>query len=455
MGEGERTLHLAQALTSQGWLPDVRLAVCGGKIGALTSGVAPQVGDERHAIALPGVPNLHSHAFQRAMAGLAEVRGTSADSFWSWREAMYRLALKMSPEQVEAVAAQLYVEMLEAGFTRVGEFHYLHHGPDGRAYADVAEMATRIAAAAQDAGIGLTLLPVFYAHAGFGGAPPDAAQRRFVSDIDGFARLLQGCRLAVRGLDGASLGVAPHSLRAVTPGELAALCALAPSGPLHIHIAEQIAEVDACLAWSGARPVAWLLDHAPVNERWCLVHATHMTAQETRRMAASGAVAGLCPVTEANLGDGVFNAPEFFEAGGRFGVGTDSNVSVGVADELRQLEYAQRLTRRARNVMALSGGSTGRALFDRALLGGVAALASAPVGLALGADADLVTLDASHPLLAARAGDALLDAWIFGGQAMIDCVFVRGRKIVAGGAHVGRGPIREKFNRAMAALRQT
>ena len=288
------------------------------------------------------------------MSGLAERRGPGADNFWSWRETMYRFALDMTPDQVEAVAAQAYVEMLEAGFTRVGEFHYLHHAPDGRPYDDVAEMSARIVAAADATRIGLTLLPVFYAHSGFGGAPPGDAQRRFICDLDLYARLVERARGLVRTLDGADLGLAPHSLRAVTPGELEAVGALAPERPLHIHIAEQVAEVDACLAWSGARPVEWLLDHADVGPRWCLIHATHMTPDETRRLAASGAVAGLCPITEANLGDGLFNAPDFVGRGGRFGIGTDSNVQIALADELRLLEYGQRLFHRARNVLGRS-----------------------------------------------------------------------------------------------------
>jgi formiminoglutamate deiminase len=456
-------IHATEALLPQGWRQHVRLGVDAGRIASVDTGVPATPGDERHACLLPGMPNLHSHAFQRGMAGLAEMRGPSTDSFWSWREAMYRFALAMTPTQVEAVAAQLYVEMLEAGFTRVGEFHYLHHDLDGHPYADVAEMATRIATAAQATGIGLTLLPVFYAHSTFGGAPPGVAQRRFITTVDGYAKLLDASRVALRSLDGAIVGVAPHSLRAATPDELTAVTALAADAPIHIHIAEQIKEVDDCVNWSGARPVEWLLDHAAVDGRWCLVHATHMTASESRRAAASGAIAGLCPITEANLGDGIFDAPAFMAAGGRFGIGSDSNVQVGVVDELRLLEYSQRLALRARNVMAVAGGSTGRALFDAALQGGATALgagarsgarfpAAAGSGLAVGVSADMVTLDASHPALAGRAGDALLDAWIFTGHAMVDCVWVRGRKQVEGGRHCQRDRVAGAFRTAMAQL---
>jgi formiminoglutamate deiminase len=446
-------IHAASALTPEGWRAGVRLTIEAGRFAAVEPGVAPPPDAERCAIAIPGMPNVHSHAFQRGMAGRAEVRGQSPDSFWTWRDWMYRFALTMTPDQVEAVASQVYVEMLEAGFTRVGEFHYLHHDRDGRPYASVAEMAMRIAAAADHAGLGLTLLPVFYAHANFGALPPTPGQRRFVSDIDGFARILEGCRAAADRLDGANVGIAPHSLRAVAPEELTAVRAMAGDGPIHIHAAEQAREVEDCLAWSGARPVAWLLDNAGIDARWCLIHATHMSADETARLARSGAVAGLCPVTEANLGDGVFNGAAFVDHGGRFGIGTDSNVQISVADELRQFEYAQRLVHRARNVMAVAGGSTGRALFDGALRGGAAALRADAGGLAMGAAANLVTLDAGHPGLVGCAGDAILDAWIFGpASTAIDEVWVRGRRLVSGGRHRWRDAIESRFRAVMGEL---
>jgi formimidoylglutamate deiminase len=447
-------IHAASALTPEGWRADVRLTIEAGRFAVVEAGVAPSPGVERHAIALPGMPNVHSHAFQRGMAGRAEIRGPSPDSFWTWRDWMYRFALAMNPDQLEAVASQLYVEMLEAGFTRVGEFHYLHHDRDGRPYAAIAEMATRIVAAASEAGIGLTLLPVFYAHSNFGANLPAAGQRRFISDADGFARLLEGCRQAVKSLDGANIGVAPHSLRAVSPDELAALCAMAGAGPIHIHAAEQVKEVQDCLAWSGARPVEWLLQNAPVDQRWCLIHATHMTDAETAGLAKARAIAGLCPITEANLGDGVFNGPAFVGYGGRFGIGSDSNVRIGVADELRQLEYAQRLFGCARNVMAVAGGSTGRALFDAAVDGGCAALQADGGGLARGAPANLVTLDAMHPGLVGCEYDGLLDAWIFGaGQGAVDCAWVHGRKLVEGGRHCRRDPVASRFRAVMDELR--
>ena len=446
-------VHAESALTPDGWTPGVRLAIETGAIAAIETGIAARAGDERHAILLPALANLHSHAFQRAMAGLAETRGHGADTFWTWRETMYRFALMMNPDDVEAAAAQLYVEMLEAGFAAVAEFHYLHHAPDGAPYADHAEMAGRIVAAAREAGIGLTLLPVFYAHGGFGGAPPKPEQRRFITDLGSFARLFEACERLVEGRPDEAVGVAPHSLRAATLAELADVVALADERPIHIHAAEQIGEVENCVASLGARPVRWLLDHAGVDRRWCLVHATHMDAGETRGLAASGAVAGLCPITEANLGDGVFNAPAYLDAGGRFGVGSDSNVSIGAADELRHLEYSQRLAARSRNVLARPGGSTGRALFDAALIGGAQALARSSGSLAVGARADFLTLDADHPTLAGKSGDAILDAWIFSaGNLLVDCVWSGGRKIVRGGRHASREKIGARFAATMRRL---
>jgi len=442
-------IHARQALLTGGWAKNVRLHIASGRIGALETDTVPEAGDERHDTIVAGMPNLHSHAFQRGMAGLAETRGPGSDSFWSWRNVMYRFALSMTPDDVEAVAAQLYVEMLEAGFTRVGEFHYLHHDRDGRPYADIAEMASRIAAAVSATGIAMTLLPVFYAHAGFGGTAPGEGQRRFINDRDSFAVLLERCRALTDALPGGITGVAPHSLRAVTPEELSAVVAMADHAPVHIHIAEQVKEVEDCIAWSGRRPVEWLLDHQPVDGRWCFIHATHMTEAETARMARAGAIAGLCPVTEANLGDGTFPAPDFSAAGGRFGVGSDSNVLIGLQDELRQLEYSQRLLHRARNVLAAPGGSTGRALFDGALSGGAAALGAAS-GIATGHAADFVSLKARHGI--DLESDALLDGWIFANGAAVDCVWVNGRKRVEAGRHCEREAIGRRFASVMRAL---
>ena len=447
-------LFFEEALLPQGWTRDVRLAIDAGRLVSVRTATSAQAGDEQHSIGFPGISNLHSHAFQRGMAGLTEFRGAAADSFWTWRDQMYRFVGRMTPDDIENISAQAYLEMLEAGFTRVGEFHYVHHDISGAPYSNIGELAERVAAAAQVTGISLTLLPVFYAHAGFDGRAPDEGQRRFINSIDEFSRLMDASRRVLAGQEGAVVGLAPHSLRAVTPEELSAILPLAAEGPVHIHIAEQTREVDECLAWSGQRPLQWLFDHAAVDDRWCLIHATHATADEIIRLAQSRAVAGLCPITEANLGDGIFNGREFLAYGGAFGIGSDSNVLIGVADELRQLEYSQRLANQSRNVMAgKAATSTGRALFEAALNGGSQALGVAKCGLAEGAFADIVSLDAGHAALASRSRDAVLDSWIFGaGGALVDCVWARGRKVVEKGRHRDRDAIARRFRRTLDGI---
>jgi formiminoglutamate deiminase len=444
-------LWFEHALLAGGWAARVRIEVADGLARTIRTGVEPQPGDDRGGIAIPGLPNLHSHAFQRAMAGLAEVRGPSGDSFWTWRELMYRFVGDLGPEDVETIAAQAFLEMLEAGFTRVGEFHYLHHAPDGAPYADIGEMAGRIAAAAAETGIGLTLLPVFYAHSAFGGAAPLVDQRRFVNSLDGYGRLQEASRAAVAGLPDAVVGAAPHSLRAVTEDELKVVSQV--SGPIHIHVAEQVKEVDDCLAWSGARPVEWLQGRFAVDARWCLVHATHINEPERRRLAASGAVVGLCPITEANLGDGVFPAARYLMEGGAFGVGSDSNVRIDAAEELRLLEYGQRLAKRSRNVLAhREGEATGAVLYRGALTGGAQALGvpQAP-GLAVGAAADIVSFPSDHEALAARTGDAWLDSWIFA-AAPVQHVWRRGHQVVADGRHHARERITTRYRWVLERL---
>ncbi|MFN3877480.1 MAG: formimidoylglutamate deiminase [Brevundimonas sp.] len=448
----DRTLWFETALLPDGWARDVRIGVADGRIVSLEAGVARKAADQGGDLALPGVANIHSHAFQRAMAGLTEARGPSDDDFWTWRALMYRFLDRGGPEEIEAITALAFMEMLEGGFTRVAEFHYLHNDPTGSAYADRAEIAGQIVAAAQATGIALTMLPVFYAHAGFGGQPPSHGQRRFINDLDGFADLVSRCRTLTADLPDAAVGVAPHSLRAVSPEELSAMPALAGDGPIHIHVAEQTKEVEDCLVWSRARPVEWLLANAPVDPRWCLIHSTHVTETEWRGVVERGAVVGLCPITEANLGDGVFPAAEFTRAGGRFGIGTDSNVQIGVAEELRMLEYSQRLALRGRAVMADPQRSTGRALFERALAGGAQATGSAS-GLSVGASADIVSLDASGLAFAGRSGDALLDSWIFGAPTgSISSVWRAGREIVKNGRHMAREDIEARYRRALATV---
>jgi formiminoglutamate deiminase len=446
-------LFFQSLLLPTGWAHNVRLTVQDGLIVTIKADATPQPGDERHAIGLPGLPNLHSHAFQRGMAGLAEQRGPSSDSFWTWREVMYRFVDHLTPETMLAIASQAYMEMLETGFTRVGEFHYLHHAPGGTPHTKPAAMSEAIIEAARETGIALTHLPVFYAHSGFGGAAPIHGQRRFLHDVDGFARLLGDLHPLLADLPDGVLGIAPHSLRAVTPQELDALVDLAPSGPIHIHIAEQMREVEDCLAWSGQRPVDWLLDHAPVDGRWCLVHATHMTAPETARLANSGAIAGLCPITEANLGDGIFPAVDFLAGGGRFGIGSDSNVLIDASEELRLLEYGQRLAHRGRNLLTGHGQTHGgMALFQAALAGGAVAL-GAGTGLAPGAPLDLVSLDADHPSLVGRKAEAAVDSWVFAaGRGAVDCVWRRGDKLVSRGKHRSRTAILGRYRKAIDGL---
>jgi len=417
---------------------------------------------------LPGMPNLHSHAFQRAMAGMAERRHSSAlaadqtatqgraapksteDSFWTWRETMYAFASRVDPDDLRAIAAQLYVEMLKAGYTHVCEFHYLHHRPDGNPYGDPAAMSLALIEAAQEAGIGLTLMPTLYMTGGFDGRPLSERQRRFGHDVDGYLRLLERLRKMEKST--LRIGVALHSLRAVPEQAMrtvleavSAFSALPseqgdrrPGGfmPVHIHIAEQIGEVQDCLALRNARPVEWLLDHAPVDGRWCLVHATHMSAEETRRLAATGAVAGLCPTTEANLGDGLFPLKAYLAAGGVFGIGSDSHISVSPVEELRWLEYGQRLATRHRNIaVSDSSDSVGETLWGDALFGGAAA-AGVPIGALEvddddGARADLLVLDDAAPQLAARGASTLVDTLIFAGNAnLIRHVMVDGAWVV-------------------------
>jgi formimidoylglutamate deiminase len=390
-------------------------------------------------LVVPGMPNVHSHAFQRAMAGLAERKGPAGDSFWHWRETMYRFLATLTPDDVESIAAQLYVECLLHGYTSVGEFHYLHNAPDGSRYAEPAELAQRVVAAAERAGIGLTLLPVLYRRSGFGGALPTKAQRRFVLSLDDYAGLCEAMAPRV------PIGIAPHSLRAVTAEELAAAVNLAGERPIHVHIAEQEKEVADCIAWAGARPVSWLLDHGPVDHRWCLVHATHTDDAERRRMVSSGAVVGLCPSTEANLGDGIFPLPDYLAQGGRIGIGSDSNVGTSPVEELRWLEYEHRLRTGTRNVTD--------GLHRAALCGGAQALGRNCGAIEVGRLADLVVLDTQHPALVGRGGDALLDAWLFSGNSTpVRDVMVAGNWVVRNRRHRAQQPIAAAFRRTMRRL---
>lgn len=454
-------LFAARALLPEGWARDVLLEISqDGALTAVTEGAAPGDAPRAAGTVLPGMANLHSHAFQRAMAGLAERAGPQDDSFWTWREVMYGFLRRLGPAQLEAIAAQLYVEMLKAGYTAVGEFHYLHHDRDGRPYGDPAEMCHRLVAAAGGAGIGLTLLPVLYGFSDFGGAAPGDGQRRFLHGPDSFLRLIESLMGAHGGSAQVRIGIAPHSLRAVTPETLRAAVegatALDPAVPIHIHIAEQRREVRDCIAWSGARPVEWLLQNLAPGPFWCLVHATHVTEEETARLAASGGVVGLCPTTEANLGDGVFPAAAFLSAGGAFGIGSDSHISISPIEELRWLEYGQRLTRRRRNLLAVGAAtpSVGAGLYRRALLGGAQALGR-PIGrLAVGCRADLLVVDDDGPALYGKQDDLLLDALVFAGNVNpVRDVMVGGAWVVRDGRHPREETIFASYRAAIDGLR--
>ncbi|BEP92116.1 formimidoylglutamate deiminase [Acidovorax sp. A79] len=455
--DASHSLFAADALLPTGWARNVLVQWDGaGRITGVASDAAVPAGTPVAAgPVIPGMPNLHSHAFQRAFAGLTEYRAESQDSFWSWRNLMYRFAARITPESLEAIATWLYVEMLEAGYTSVCEFHYVHHDQGGTPYADDATLSLALLRAARNAGMGITLLPVLYQTSGFGAKPPRADQARFIRSTGNMLSLLE--RLAPAALaQGAVLGLAPHSLRAVPPESLTAavqgLAALDPHAPIHIHIAEQTQEVDDCIAWSGQRPVRWLLDHAPVDERWCLVHATHMTPDEYAGAARSGAVAGICPTTEANLGDGIFDMPLWLQQGGRWGVGSDSHACVNAAEELLMLEYSQRLSRRQRNVLASAAQpEVATAMTLQAVAGGAQAAGRAVGGIAVGQQADMVALDAQHVALRDLPAHSMLSAHVFGSHrtSAIGSLWVAGVRRVSGGRHV----LHESAARAFVAAR--
>lgn len=448
-----RHFHAAHGWLGAGWQADLRLAV--DVDGRLAPAAAGDAGEALGRWVLPGMPNLHSHAFQRAMAGLAERRGPGSDSFWTWREAMYGFAAALDPESLQAIAAQLYVEMLKAGYTQVCEFHYVHHQGDGTPYAQREAMSLALIEAAKEAGIALTLLPVLYMSSGFDGRALAPRQRRFGhAEVSDYVRLLE----SLRAHESADLrvGIALHSLRAVPEVAMRTLLATgaAQTGPIHIHVAEQLGEVQDCLAVRGARPVEWLLDHAEVDARWCLVHATHLTGHETSRLARSGAIAGLCPTTEANLGDGLFPLADYLDAGGTLGIGSDSHISVSPVEELRWLEYGQRLITRHRNIAARGAGeSVGETLWAAALRGGAQA-SGLPVGaLAPGQRADLLVLDDESPLLAARDVSSAMDSFLFAGNAsLVRHVMCGGRWVVRDFHHHDEARIAARYRRVVERL---
>ncbi|GMR14802.1 MAG: formimidoylglutamate deiminase [Gammaproteobacteria bacterium] len=451
-----KKIYCKALLQGKRWRNDVIISLDpDGLITGIEQGSAKDATECIYGTVIPGMPNAHSHAFQRAIAGRTGPRGTSRDSFWSWREAMYRCAGRISPDQFTAVAAGVFVEMLKAGYTTCAEFHYVHHQPDGTAYANLAEMSERLLEAASDSRIAMTLLPVLYCSAGFGLAGVEEQQRRFTNSTDQYLQLLAGCQKAMSGEALFELGIAPHSLRAVPGKALHEVLQAWPEQqyPVHIHIAEQPAEVESSLAHLGARPVEWVLDQFPVDKRWCLVHATHMSDNEVELAAASGATAGLCPTTEADLGDGRFKIARWLRAGGRMAVGSDSNVRISVAEELRLLEYNERLSSGQRNVLTESDTTCGRFLYAHAAIGGGIAIGQ-PVGqLDTGYRADLLELDDGHELLAGREPDVAMDSWIFAGdRSMIKSVWVAGQCVIRQGVHAREESIRTAFANAIVGL---
>jgi formimidoylglutamate deiminase len=459
MTQSNQSLFAADAYLPEGWRRNVLLEWdAHGTLSAVTPDQpeAPAGVPKAAGPLMPGMPNLHSHAFQRAMAGLTEYRANATDNFWSWRDLMYRFAARITPEGLASVAQWLYIEMLKAGYTSVCEFHYVHHARDGQRYGNQAELAQRVVDAASASGIGITMLPVLYQYSGFGSQAPRDDQRRFINTPESLLDLLGTLRAARPEHAAVRYGVAPHSLRAVSEASLRALLGgIDASAPVHIHIAEQTAEVDACIETEGARPVQWLLDRFDVDSRWCLVHATHVDANETLALAKSGAIAGLCLTTEANLGDGIFPAYDYLAAQGRIGVGSDSHIGVDWRAELRLLEYGQRLSRRQRNVLASADAThVADRLYAAALDGGARATGRAVGALQPGHRADWLVLDADHSSIAEHSREAWLSGVVFceHGDTPICDVYAGGVKVVEDRRHRDEEGAYARYRAALAEL---
>ncbi|MCK0101589.1 formimidoylglutamate deiminase [Pseudohalocynthiibacter sp. F2068] len=443
-----------RAYLGQGWAQNVRLTLSDQSIETIEKDAVQSPNDIVVKTLLPALANLHSHSFQRAMAGMTEFRAAGRDSFWTWRDLMYRFLDRLTPDQIEDIAALVFMEMQEAGYASVGEFHYVHHQPGGTPYDDLAELSKRIFTAANQTGIGLTHLPVFYSYGGAGKKPLSGGQLRFGNDVERFNRLVEEAQRALVGLPAdARVGIAPHSLRATSPEDLTQVIAAHKDGPVHIHISEQPKEVEEIEGWLGARPVEWLLKNAPVDDRWCLIHATHMTETETSNMAKSGAVAGLCPITESNLGDGPFNGVAYLNAGGAFGLGSDSNVRISLTEELRTLEYSQRLRDLARNVLVVGEGSVGETLYLGAARGGAQALGRNAGVIAEGRLADLLALDSDAPALCTLTDAQIFDGLAFAASdAVVTDLWSAGRHMVRQGQHIGRDDIVSRYRKAITVL---
>ncbi|WP_371224677.1 formimidoylglutamate deiminase [Roseovarius sp. 2305UL8-3] len=449
------TLWSPHALLPDGWARDVTVTIdAAGQIASVTPDT--ECTGQRVGILLPAPANAHSHAFQRAMAGLTERRGPDpSDTFWTWRQLMYRFLDQLTPEQVQAIAALVQMEMLEAGYATNVEFHYLHHQPGGVPYDTLSEMAQRIVEATKQTGIGLTLLPVQYQFGGCDKSGLGPGQIRFGNDPDRFAKLVEESHAALSALpEDARLGVAPHSLRAVASEDIAQAHTLANGGPIHLHLAEQVKEVEEVQAAWGARPVEWLLANAEVNNQWCLIHCTQMEPHETKALAQTGAVAGLCPITESSLGDGIFDGVRWLDHSGQIAIGSDSNIRISLSEELRTLDYSQRLRDRSRAALATPEFSTGRRLFDAICEGGAQAAGRHSGQIAPGHWADLMTLDDGHIDLDGQSGDTLLDTYIFAGDdRMVRDVWSAGRHLVQNGRHIARDQITTAYSEAMKPLR--
>lgn len=449
------TLWAQQALTTHGWADNVTVEIGGdGRIASISTGT--EATGQRVGVLVPAPVNSHSHAFQRAMAGITERRGENpTDSFWTWRDLMYRFLDQVTPDQVQAITALVQMEMLEAGYGTNVEFHYLHHNPDGTPFDNLSEMADRVAAAASQTGIGLTLLPVQYQYGGCDKRALGAGQRRFGNGPDRFAALVDGARNTLKALPAdTKLGVAPHSLRAVAPEQLREAPLMAAGGPVHLHIAEQMAEVAEVEGAWGARPVEWAVDNLPLDGHWCMVHATQMTPAETLSLANTGVVAGLCPITEASLGDGIFDGVRWMDAGGKISIGSDSNILISLSEEMRVLDTTQRLRDHTRAALADADTSTGRRIFDGICAGGAQSSGRGAGTIAVGEWADLLSFDIDHINLSGLCGDTILDSFAFtGGNRMVGDVWAAGRHVVKDGAHIHRAEITKAYRTAVSALR--
>jgi formimidoylglutamate deiminase len=443
------------ALLASGWADSVEIKIdATGNIKSISTDLPYSDGD-RVEVLIPAIANVHSHAHQRAMAGLGERAGDTRDSFWTWRKVMYHYLERIQPDNLFHISAQLYLEMLKAGYSCVGEFQYLHHDLNGQAYDNPAEMSLQCLQAATQVGIGFTALPVLYRYGGFDSAAALDGQKRFLNDADGFIEIVKSLQSTTTNDANCSVGIAPHSLRAINRELLAEVIAsLDNIAALHVHVAEQTREVDDCLDWSGMRPVEWLFENFAVDKKWCLIHATHINDQETALMAGSGCVAGLCPTTEANLGDGFFNAREYFAQRGCWAIGSDSHISIDPVEELRWLEYGMRLQSRGRNVLVSdANANTGRNLLDGALAGGAQACGRYIGSIAEGYRADFVILDDEHPRLYGRSRNDLIDSWIFSGNSnLVRDVYIGGNKVIDHGHHVDEEAIARNYRNTLDQL---